>query len=65
MSTITEIIDGYRKLLTEDISPKAEARAKICDECEYKTIFNTCKDCKCYLPAKVRATKSKCPKKKW
>ena len=65
MSTILNIVEGYRKLLMNDVTPKAEKRAETCDKCEFKTKLNTCSICKCYLPAKVRADGSNCPKDKW
>ena len=40
----------------------AKERAVICSECEDNT-SNFCKDCKCWIPAKIRSPDETC--KKW
>ena len=54
--------------MTISITDKASinARAAICKICEeYNSTIKTCKNCNCFIPAKVIFVSSKCPKKKW
>ena len=42
------------------------ARATICKDCEeYNSTIKTCKNCGCFMPAKIIFVSSKCPKDKW
>ena len=43
----------------------AKQRMDTCNNCEHKTIINTCAVCKCILPLKVKFLFSECPKGKW
>lgn len=67
-----EIYNGWKNVIfsSPEIEKMAKERAKICVEC----IINdkpgmrnnkTCRICGCFIPAKVRSEKSKCPLKKW
>lgn len=51
--------------LPVNIKILSDKRSKICDECEHKSKANTCLACGCFLPAKTKAPKEKCPKNKW
>jgi hypothetical protein len=40
-------------------------RLAVCKACELFTTKYTCKECKCFMPAKVLLVNAVCPKKKW
>lgn len=41
-------------------------RLKICNSCEHNIhSLNTCKLCKCYIPAKTMFSLTTCPDNKW
>ena len=63
------IIEGWGKLVFKD--PRVEEvmlrRAKICSDCDSYCLrpYLHCRDCGCYLPAKLRSMGSECPLGKW
>lgn len=73
MGNITDIVTGFTNLLKnklhiseQEIEELASKRMDVCNECSIKnTLINVCTDCGCYLPAKTRNLKEKCPKDKW
>lgn len=70
MGQANEIFQGFKNLIfkDEDIEPLAEERLKICHVCPIRDDTRCSKangGCGCYLEAKVRSPKSKCPKDKW
>ena len=63
---IPNIIQGFFKLAKgEELTPRQIVRARICMRCDHRTKMNTCGVCYCYLPAKIRVNKERCPKKRW
>lgn len=43
-----------------------EIRYKICETCEhFEHHTKICKDCWCFMPAKVKIAIAECPKDKW
>jgi hypothetical protein len=67
MIDIKQIIQGYGRLLSNDMKSAilAEERQKLCAECPFKTLANTCSKCGCYIPAKTRSDAAECPDGKW
>jgi len=67
MGTVQEIISGWKNYAfkNKEIEELAKTRVKICVGCPLLRKNNTCSVCGCYIPAKVRSAKSRCPKKKW
>ena len=67
MNKLQEIINGWKNYTFKnpEIENIAKNRAKICSNCSKLRKNNTCKICGCYIPAKVRSVKSKCPLRKW
>ena len=66
MAEFKNIIVGFTNLLTGKETPQEQKRLKICGGCPLlnkKT--KRCKECGCYMPAKVKAPAAKCPKNKW
>ena len=46
----------------KELFDRGEDRMSICRGCEhYKDKTKTCKKCGCFMPAKTKLTKSKCP----
>lgn len=72
-SKASDIVEGFTNLLKSkllisesDIDELAEKRMSVCNSCEFKKVVtNRCRACGCYLPAKTRVLKQKCPKNKW
>lgn len=70
---LEEIYNGWKNLTfkSPEIEKLAKKRVQICIDCTIKEgepgmrKNKTCKVCGCYIPAKVRSVKSKCPLKKW
>lgn len=65
-----EIVDGWKNLTIK--SPQIESMAKkrisICISCpdkKFNDITKRCKVCGCFMPAKTRSEKSKCPLNYW
>jgi len=44
---------------------KARMRLDVCKRCPAYTKFNTCKECGCYMPAKVQLKSTTCPQGRW
>jgi len=68
MNKLEEIINGWTNYTFKNSKCEeiAKNRVKFCINCsKLNQKFNTCKICGCYIPAKVRSIKSKCPLKKW
>ena len=67
MNKFNEIISGWKNYMfkSEEIEKIAKDRLLICLECEKFTKRNTCSKCGCYIPAKVRSERNRCPLKKW
>lgn len=68
MSKFEEIVSGWKNYFfkDEEVENKAKVRLKICLECNHINNSNDkCTICGCFIPAKVRSLKSKCPKSKW
>ena len=42
-----------------------EKRYDICKGCDKLTAANTCKECGCFMPAKVKLKYAECPIGKW
>lgn len=63
---VNNILDGFSHLIFKDEESEllAKERMAICRECKYYK-NKRCKICGCFISAKVRAKKSKCPKKLW
>jgi len=40
-------------------------RLKICETCDKRNKFNICKECGCFIAAKVKLEMSECPLGKW
>ena len=54
--------------MTEELNDKQKThqqRWEICKQCEFKTVAHTCKKCGCFMPAKVRINRARCPIGKW
>ena len=67
MSRLAEIYDGWKNYAfkTPAIEEKAKKRAAICVDCKKLKKNNTCAICGCYIPAKVRSSRSRCPLRLW
>lgn len=67
MTQLEEIISGWKNYIfpNEEIEETAKKRIKICLDCPYLRKNKVCSLCGCYMPAKVRSTKSKCKKMYW
>ena len=69
MSQLTEIYDGWKNYVFQDpqVEELAKKRIAICVTNEFKKFKSnkSCAMCGCYMPAKTRSKKSKCPLKKW
>jgi hypothetical protein len=59
---LKEIYDGWKNVIFKNakIEKLAKDRIKLCVGCDEFTKLKTCKNCGCYMPAKVRSIKSKC-----
>ena len=67
MGRLAEIYEGFKNYAfkSPEIEEMAKNRAKICVGCPKMRRNNTCSICGCYVPAKARSQKSKCPINKW
>ena len=68
MGVLNEIYAGWKNYIfpTEAIEKTAKERIRICvEECASLKNTKTCSICGCYMPAKARSVKSRCPLKKW
>jgi hypothetical protein len=66
-SRAAEIISGWTNLVFQspEIETLAKARIMVCAECPQLTQLNFCSLCNCYMPAKTRNERSRCPDGKW
>jgi len=64
---LSEIYDGWKNLVfpSPEVELEAKRRIEICVTCEKFRKNKSCAICGCYMPAKVRSTKSVCPIEKW
>ena len=67
MSKLSEIYEGWKNLTfpNKRIETEAKRRINICIDCDKLNNRNFCVLCGCYMPAKVRSSKSHCRIKKW
>jgi len=67
MNKLSEIYEGWKNLTFQnsEIEEKAKKRIEICVKCDKLNKRNFCNLCGCYMPAKVRSSKSHCRIKKW
>ena len=67
MGRVQEIYNGWKNYAFKNpqIEELAKNRIQICVNCPELKANNACRICGCYVPAKVRSAKSRCPKKKW
>lgn len=63
---LKSIYDGWKHLIWKDAETEkvANERALICAHCK-RNKHEFCKECGCYLPAKIRSIDEKCPIAKW
>lgn len=62
---MSKILTGFLNLMLGRKTPQDERRARICSGCKFLRANKTCSVCNCYMPAKVKSPKAKCPKNKW
>jgi hypothetical protein len=67
MGRLSEIYAGWKNYAFKNpqVEEQARDRAKTCVGCDKLRRNNTCSICGCYIPAKVRSPRSKCPLHKW
>lgn len=41
------------------------SRYETCESCDKLTVAKTCKECGCFMPAKVKLKEATCPLQKW
>ena len=63
---MNEIFEGFKNIIFTDtkIEEEAERRLKICFDCPFLN-RTRCGKCGCFLKAKTRSPKSKCPDNRW
>lgn len=63
---LKSIYEGWKYLIwpNPEIEKIAKKRADICSNCNWSKM-NVCRQCGCYISAKVRSEKEKCPIDKW
>ena len=63
---LRSIYDGWKHLIWKDpeVEKIAKERAKVCADCGLNR-NGFCKQCGCYLSAKIRSIEEKCPLDKW
>lgn len=67
MSLLNEIYSGWKNYAfkSPEIEKIAKDRVLICVSCVNVRRNKTCRICGCFIPAKARSMKSKCPLKHW
>lgn len=67
MSLLDEIYQGWKNYAFPNpiVEAMAKKRALICVNCLKMRPNKVCSHCGCYIPAKTRSPKSKCPLGKW
>lgn len=68
----SEIVNGFKNLIkskllltSKEENELFQLRMNVCDLCKYKSEEQICNKCGCYLPAKTKSSKSKCPINLW
>lgn len=64
----THITKGWLGLMVGKATPESRRRLQVCRNCSsnrWNGLRMWCKECKCYLPAKVRVPEEKCKLNKW
>ena len=58
---------GWKNLIwkKKEVEIIAKERAAFCSHCDELNIAGFCKDCKCYVSAKIRSLDEECPKGIW
>jgi len=67
-SKTRHIISGWSSLVLQKPSSEAKRRLTICRNCasnRWKGLRMWCRECYCYIPAKVRVPEEKCKLGKW
>lgn len=65
---IKHIAIGWVSLLRLEVSNEAKKRLTVCRNCKsnrWRGLRMWCKECYCYIPAKVRVKDEKCALGKW
>lgn len=65
---VRNIVVGYASLVSRKPNDEAKRRLAICRNCgsnRWKGLRMWCRECFCYIPAKVRVTEEKCRLGKW
>lgn len=65
---VKQIVTGYTNLIRQKTTKEAKSRLVICRNCasnRWKGMRMWCKECGCYIPAKIRAPKAECNLGKW
>lgn len=68
MDNLTEIYAGWKNYVfsSPQVEETAKSRMKLCvEDCDRLNNRNFCTKCGCFMPAKVRSLKSRCPLRKW
>lgn len=67
MSLLEEIYSGWKNYAFPNprIEEIAKKRAAICVDCPKLKPNKVCGSCGCYIPAKTRSPRSRCPLSKW
>lgn len=66
MGKLDNIFTGFKNLFTGKETPDEHDRLTLCKVCPHlRKQTNTCGKCGCYVPAKVKSPKAKCPINKW
>jgi hypothetical protein len=63
---LSSIIEGWKNLLfrVNETNEIIITRSKICFKCD-KNLSKFCKECGCFIPAKINSLQEECPLKKW
>lgn len=65
---IKHIVSGYTNLVRRKTNPEAKRRLTLCRNCSsnrWRGMRMWCKECYCYIPAKVRVPEEVCKLDKW
>lgn len=67
MSKLDEIYQGWKNYIfpSPAMEKLAKKRVAICVSCPKLKSNNVCASCGCYIPAKTRSPRSRCPLRKW
>jgi len=66
-NTLKEILEGWKNYAfpNGEIEKMAEKRLEFCVDCTYFTSKGRCRKCGCFMIAKARVKKAKCPLNYW